>query len=132
MLTFLCISWTFRHFHGTRPANTGTKRPRPGGSPFVGRGCGKAVDGRGRDRRARASDRERTDGTHHEATEAAMADENERTRGRRESDEDRAARVARDVARENPDPTTRREAIEQELSEDDLSEEGGELGQHND
>jgi hypothetical protein len=35
------------------------------------------------------------------------------------------------VARENPDPTTRREAIEQELAEEDLSEEGGELGQHN-
>ncbi|HEX6421386.1 MAG TPA: hypothetical protein VFZ77_22985 [Acidimicrobiales bacterium] len=48
-----------------------------------------------------------------------------------ETDEERAARLAADVARENPDPVTRREAIEQELAEEGLSEEGGEVGQHN-
>ena len=50
---------------------------------------------------------------------------------RSETDEERAERIAREVGRENPDPMTRREAIEQELAEEDLSEEGGELGQHN-
>lgn len=48
-----------------------------------------------------------------------------------ETDEERAARIAREVGRHNPDPVTRREAIEQSLAEEDLSEEGGELGQHN-
>ena len=60
-----------------------------------------------------------------------MTDETHRRGSRPEADEERAARLAREVARENPDPTTRREAIEQELAEEDLSEEGGELGQHN-
>jgi hypothetical protein len=60
-----------------------------------------------------------------------MTDEKDRPRSRRETDEERAARLAREVARDNPDPTTRREAIEQELAEEDLSDEGGELGQHN-
>lgn len=60
-----------------------------------------------------------------------MTDEKHRPRSRSETDEERAARLAREVARENPDPTTRREAIEQELAEEDLSQEGGELGQHN-
>jgi hypothetical protein len=49
-----------------------------------------------------------------------------------ETDEERAERVAREVARDNPDPTTRREAMELELADEDLSDEGGELGQHND
>jgi hypothetical protein len=43
-----------------------------------------------------------------------------------------AAKVASDIAEENPDPTTRREAIEQGLEEEGLSDEGGDLGQHND
>ena len=60
-----------------------------------------------------------------------MTDEKDRPRSRRETDEERAARLAREVARDNPDPTTRREAIEQELAEEGLSDEGGELGQHN-
>ena len=60
-----------------------------------------------------------------------MTDEKHRPGSRPETDEERATRLAREVARENPDPTTRREAIEQELAEEDLSEEGGELGQHN-
>jgi len=49
-----------------------------------------------------------------------------------ETDEERAARLAAEVARENPDPITRREAIEGELAEEGLSEEGGEIGEHND
>lgn len=32
---------------------------------------------------------------------------------------------------QNPDPVTRREAIEQELAEEGLSDEGADLGQHN-
>ena len=43
-----------------------------------------------------------------------------------------AAKVASDIAEENPDPTTRREAIEQGLEDEGLSDEGGNLGQHND
>jgi hypothetical protein len=43
-----------------------------------------------------------------------------------------AAKVASDIAEENPDPTTRREAIEQGLEDEGLSDEGGHLGQHND
>jgi hypothetical protein len=43
-----------------------------------------------------------------------------------------AAKVASEIAEENPDPTTRREAIEQGLEDEGLSDEGGNLGQHND
>jgi hypothetical protein len=49
-----------------------------------------------------------------------------------ETEEERAERLARQVGAENPDPTTRREAIEQALAEEGVSEEGEELGQHND
>jgi len=35
------------------------------------------------------------------------------------------------VAEDNPDPVTRREAIEQALEAEDLSEEGEQLGEHN-
>lgn len=49
-----------------------------------------------------------------------------------ESDLERAEELAREVGEENPDPTTRREAIEQALAEEGLSEEGEEIGQHND
>jgi protease I len=48
-----------------------------------------------------------------------------------ESDEDRARRLAHSVGRENPDPVTRREAIEQQLSDEGLSDEGERVGQHN-
>lgn len=48
-----------------------------------------------------------------------------------ETEEERAERLAREVAAENPDRTTRREAIEQALAEEDVSDEGQELGQHN-
>jgi uncharacterized protein HemY len=61
-----------------------------------------------------------------------MTDDEDRTAAQHRADEERAARLAHEVAEENPDPTTRREAIEQELAEDGLSEEGGELGEHND
>jgi hypothetical protein len=47
-------------------------------------------------------------------------------------DQLRAVEIASEVAEENPDPTTRREAIEQALDAEDLSDEGEELGQHND
>ena len=47
-----------------------------------------------------------------------------------ESDHERAEEVYEDVGAENPDPTTRREAIELELEDEGLSEEGSELGEH--
>lgn len=50
----------------------------------------------------------------------------------READQRRAERIYRDVGAENPDPVTRREAIEGELEEEGLSEAGGHLGEHND
>ncbi|HEX6423127.1 MAG TPA: hypothetical protein VFZ79_06575 [Acidimicrobiales bacterium] len=60
-----------------------------------------------------------------------MPDDDEH-RAPAETDEERAERIAREVAADNPDPITRREAIEQELAEEGLSDEGTELGQHND
>lgn len=51
---------------------------------------------------------------------------------RRRRRERAAAELAEAVAEENPDPITRREAIGQGLEDEDLSEEGGTLGQHND
>ena len=47
-----------------------------------------------------------------------------------ESDEQRAARLASEVGSTNRDPETRREAIEQELEEEGLSDEGERLGDH--
>jgi hypothetical protein len=47
-----------------------------------------------------------------------------------EADEERAEEIAREVAEENPDPVTYREALEGELEEEGLAEEGGEIGEH--
>jgi hypothetical protein len=47
-----------------------------------------------------------------------------------ESDEERAEEIAHEVAEENPDPITYREALEGELEEEGLSDEGGEIGEH--
>ena len=52
--------------------------------------------------------------------------DDERERKRRE----RAEAIAEEVARENPDPQTRREAIEQGLEDEGLSDEGETLGEH--
>jgi hypothetical protein len=41
---------------------------------------------------------------------------------------DTKRRVEREAAAHNPDPTTRREALEQELIEEDRSEVGEEIG----
>jgi hypothetical protein len=46
------------------------------------------------------------------------------------SDAERAARIAEDVSADNPDPITRREAIELELEDEDLSHAGETLGEH--
>jgi len=51
---------------------------------------------------------------------------------RRRRREQAAAELASEIAEDNPDPITRREAIEQGLEDEGLSEEGGKLGQHND
>jgi hypothetical protein len=42
----------------------------------------------------------------------------------------RAEEIAAEVSEENPDPVTRREAIEGELEDEGLSEEGENLGEH--
>lgn len=44
---------------------------------------------------------------------------------------ERAERIYEEVGAENPDPVTRREAIEGELEEEGLSDEGDTLGEHN-
>jgi hypothetical protein len=44
---------------------------------------------------------------------------------------EQAEAMAAEVAEVNPDPTTRREAIEQALDDEGLSEEGEHLGEHN-
>lgn len=48
-----------------------------------------------------------------------------------ESDVERAEEIYEEVGAENPDPITRREAIEGELEEEGLSEAGGSIGEHN-
>jgi hypothetical protein len=50
--------------------------------------------------------------------------------GEPESDAERVAQIAADVGAENRDPITRREAIELELEDEDLSEAGETLGEH--
>jgi hypothetical protein len=47
-----------------------------------------------------------------------------------ESDRERAEEIYEEVGAENPDPVSRREAIEGELEEEGLSDEGGLLGEH--
>jgi hypothetical protein len=42
----------------------------------------------------------------------------------------RAEQLAAEATAGDPDPVTRREAVEQELSEEGLSEEGTRIGQH--
>jgi hypothetical protein len=46
------------------------------------------------------------------------------------TDRKRAEEIYEEVGAENPDPVTRREAIEGELEEEGLSDEGGLLGEH--
>jgi hypothetical protein len=48
-----------------------------------------------------------------------------------ETPHERAEEIYEEVGAENPDPITRREAIEGELEEEGLSDEGSELGEHN-
>ena len=47
-----------------------------------------------------------------------------------ETDREKAERLASEVAVTNDDPETRREAIEQELEDEGLSDEGEHLGDH--
>jgi hypothetical protein len=51
---------------------------------------------------------------------------------RQDEDIERAEELAQETAEENSDEVTTREAIEQELSSEGLSEEGEWIGQHND
>jgi hypothetical protein len=48
----------------------------------------------------------------------------------RDPDVERADELAEEVAAENEDEVTSREAIEQELAAEHLSEEGGRIGEH--
>ncbi len=50
--------------------------------------------------------------------------------GHDETPHERAEEIYDEVGAENPDPVTRREAIEGELEEEGLSDEGAELGEH--
>ncbi len=60
-------------------------------------------------------------------------DRSDHTEHTEHTDEQRKAeRIYRDVGAENPDPVTRREAVEGELEDEGLSEAGGHLGEHND
>jgi hypothetical protein len=61
-----------------------------------------------------------------------MPDPTDRTDRDNDADQRRAERIYHDVGAENPDPVTRREAIEGELEDEGLSEAGGHLGEHND
>ena len=56
-----------------------------------------------------------------------MSDRNDESQ---ESAEERAEELAHEAAEENPDPITYREVLEGELEEEDLSQEGGEIGEH--
>jgi len=47
-------------------------------------------------------------------------------------DRERAQRIYEEVGAENPDPVTRREAVEGELEDEGLSEAGEAVGEHND
>jgi hypothetical protein len=47
-------------------------------------------------------------------------------------DHERAEEIVEEVGAENPDPITRREAIELELEDEGLSDEGGTISEHND
>jgi hypothetical protein len=51
---------------------------------------------------------------------------------RQDEDVQRAEELAEETADQNADEVTTREAIEQELASEDLSEEGEWIGQHND
>jgi len=57
-----------------------------------------------------------------------MSDQHDDERERRR--QERAEAIAEEVAAENPDPVTRREAIEQVLEDEGLSDEGETLGEH--
>jgi hypothetical protein len=57
-----------------------------------------------------------------------MSDQHDDEREQRRHE--RAEAIAEEVARENPDPQTRREAIEQGLEDEGLSDEGETLGEH--
>lgn len=48
----------------------------------------------------------------------------------RDPDVERADELAEETAENNPDEVTAREAIEQELASEDLSDEGGRIGEH--
>ena len=48
-----------------------------------------------------------------------------------DADVQRAKEIYDEVGAENPDPITRREAIEGQLEDEGLSEAGGAIGEHN-
>jgi hypothetical protein len=88
--------------------------PQPGGDrpPGTDRRPGQADD--------QASDDQASD---HQASDHQASDD-------QASDAERAARIAEAVSADNPDPITRREAIELELEDEHLSHAGETLGEH--
>jgi hypothetical protein len=56
--------------------------------------------------------------------------EHDTSDGTHEAEVEAAERIAREVGAENPDPVTRREAIELELEDQGLSDAGESLGEH--
>jgi len=70
--------------------------------------------------------------TNDERNHTDADDPDDELAARRQRREQAAAELAAEIADDNPDPITRREAIEQGLEDEGLSEEGGKLGQHND
>jgi hypothetical protein len=60
--------------------------------------------------------------------ETARSRQDEPPEQERRATEDTKRRVEREATAHNPDPTTRREALEQELIEEDRSEVGEEIG----
>lgn len=48
-----------------------------------------------------------------------------------DDDVERAEEIYEEVAADNPDPTTRREAVEGRLDDEGLSDAGGAVGEHN-
>jgi hypothetical protein len=73
-----------------------------------------------------------TEGTRYlEELPVADTDEPDPHRDDTEPDVERAEEIYEEVAATNPDPTTRREAVEGLLDDEGLSDAGGAVGEHN-
>jgi hypothetical protein len=65
-------------------------------------------------------------------TNPTASDDHDDRRDRHDHDDvELAEEIYQEVGAENPDPITRREAVEGELEDEGLSEVGGAVGEHN-